>query len=122
MSSDNRLTNPRYTRTPVLPVLTGLISTTIFFNCCANAHDSSGSYPVYSQVVSNLKKASIPIKELHGRGQVTVTLAAGRIVALAFSEDGPDLLWSNPKLGNTALIATARRQSEFANGDNLNWT
>jgi hypothetical protein len=33
-----------------------------------------------------------------------VTLAAARIAALAFSEDGPDLLWSNPDLGNVELV------------------
>lgn len=53
----------------------------------------------YSQVVSDLEKASLPVKELHGPGAVGVTLAAGRIVALAFSKDGPNLLWTHPDLG-----------------------
>ena len=47
---------------------------------------------MYSQIVSDLEKASVPVKELHGPGVAAVTLAAGRIVALAFSKDEPNLL------------------------------
>jgi hypothetical protein len=66
---------------------------------------------MYSQVLSDLQRASIPVRELHGpgvpAGDVTaaavpvaaVTLAAGRLVALAFSKDSPNLLWTNPDLG-----------------------
>ncbi len=57
----------------------------------------------YSQVVNDLSKASIPIRELRGKGSVAVTLAAGRIVALAFSQSGPNLLWTNPELENAAM-------------------
>jgi hypothetical protein len=84
----------------------------------------------YSQIVSDLEKASVPVKELHGPGvpagdvtaprwgrhryrgssaaapAVAVTLAAGRIVALAFSKDGPNLLWTHPDLGDTGLVKT----------------
>jgi hypothetical protein len=80
---------------------------------------------MYSQIVSDLKKASVPVKELHGPGVpagdvtaprwgrhryrgssaaapvVAVTLAAGRIVALAFSKDEPNLFWTHPDLGAT---------------------
>src|SRR5438128_2232403 len=62
--------------------------------------------PTYAQVVGNLTKASVPLRQLDGPGNVAVTLASGRVVALAFSEDGPDLLWSNPKLGDTDLVKT----------------
>ena len=74
---------------------------------CGNAYALAGNDPMYSQVVAHLKNASIPVRELHGRGHVAVTLAAGRIVALAFAQDGPNLLWSNPELGNTNLVKAA---------------
>ena len=73
---------------------------------------------LYSQIVSDLEKASVPVKELHGAGvpardvtaaaapAVAVTLAAGRIVGLAFSKDEPNLLWTNPDLGDTELVKT----------------
>lgn len=71
----------------------------------------AGNDRVYSQIVSDLEKASIPVKELHGLGVpaaaapvVAVTLAAGRVVALAFSKDEPNLLWSHPDLGDTELV------------------
>jgi len=66
---------------------------------------------MYSQVLGDLQRASLPVRELHGSGvpagDVTdaaapvaaVTLAAGRLVALAFSRDSPNLLWTNPGLG-----------------------
>ena len=59
---------------------------------------------MYSRIISDLVKASVPIKELHGPGVVAVTLAAGRIVALAFSKDEPNLLWTHPDLSDTALV------------------
>ena len=59
---------------------------------------------MYSQIVSHLEKASIPVKELHGPGAVAVTLAAGRMVALAFSTDELNLLWTHPDLGDTGLV------------------
>jgi hypothetical protein len=60
----------------------------------------------YSQVVSELSRASVPIKQLHGKGSVAVTLSAGRVVALAFTKNGENLLWSNPQLGDTELVKT----------------
>src|ERR1700761_7141645 len=57
--------------------------------------------PRYAQVVSELKAACVPIRQLDGR--VAVTLAAGRIVALSFSANAPNLFWSNPKLSDMAL-------------------
>jgi hypothetical protein len=54
---------------------------------------------MYSQTVGDLQKASVPVRELAGPGAVAVTLAAGRIVALAFSRDAPNLLWTHPDLG-----------------------
>jgi hypothetical protein len=62
---------------------------------------------MYSRIVDHLAKASIPVRELHGEGHIAVTLAAGRIVALAFSKNGPNLLWSNPELGDTVKIKAA---------------
>jgi hypothetical protein len=59
---------------------------------------------MYSRIVSDLGKAAIPVRELHGPGVAAITLAAGRIVALAFSKDDPNLLWTHPDLGDTALV------------------
>lgn len=75
---------------------------------------------MYSQIVSDLEKASVPVKELHGPGVVAVTLAAGRIVALAFSKDGPNLLWTHPDLGDTGLVkANPARLMGGIGGDRL---
>ena len=63
---------------------------------------------MYSQIVSDLEKASVPVKQLHGPGVVAVTLAAGRIVALAFSKDGPNLFWTHPDLGATGTANPTR--------------
>lgn len=57
---------------------------------------------MYLQTVSDLRKASVPIRELPGPGAVAVTLAAGRIVALAFSKEAPNLLWTHPDLGRVS--------------------
>ena len=59
---------------------------------------------MYSQIVSHLEKASVPVKELHGPGVAAVTLAAGRVVALAFSKDEPNLFWTHPDLGDTGRV------------------
>jgi hypothetical protein len=59
---------------------------------------------MYSRIISDLHKASLPVKELHGPGAVAVTLAAGRVVALAFANDAPNLLWTHPDLGDAALV------------------
>ena len=63
---------------------------------------------MYSRIVTDLQNASVPLKELHGPGAVAVTLAAGRIVALAFSKDEPSLLWAHPDLGDAALVQANR--------------
>jgi hypothetical protein len=52
----------------------------------------------FSDVTRALAEAAMPVRELHGAGHVAVTSAAGRIIALAFSKDAPNLLWSNPHL------------------------
>lgn len=64
------------------------------------------SEPSYSTVVGHLLKASEPVRQLSGGGCVAVTLAAGRVVAMAFSSDGPNLMWSNPVLHNTQLVSS----------------
>jgi hypothetical protein len=88
--------------------------------CFACAQPLAGDQYTYSQIVDDLTRASIPVRELHGRGNVVVTLAAGRIVALAFSQDGPNLLWSNPELGNTSLLrATPEKLVGGFGGDRL---
>lgn len=70
--------------------------------------------PSYSKVVDNLRKASVPVRELGTEGKVAVTLAAGRVVAMAFSADSENLLWSNPQLGDTALVKS--RPQELVGG------
>lgn len=59
---------------------------------------------MYARIVSDLRRAAVPLQELRGPGAVAVTLAAGRVVALAFSQDEPNLLWSHPDLGDAARV------------------
>jgi len=68
--------------------------------------DGAGS-PRYSSIVGYLRDAPVSIEELEGKGCVAVTLAAGRVVALAFSKDGLNLLWSNPRLSDAEIVKTA---------------
>lgn len=58
----------------------------------------------YEEVIGDLRRASIPIQELTADGCLAVTPAGGRIVALAFSPDAPNLLWSNPALADAELV------------------
>jgi hypothetical protein len=58
----------------------------------------------YAQVSAHLRKASIPVAELGSDAKVAVTLAAGRVVAMRFSNEGKNLLWSNPLLSDTQLV------------------
>ena len=76
---------------------------------------------MYSQLINDLAKASIPVRQLHGRGAVAVTLAAGRIVALAFSHDGPNLLWTNPELADTEKVKAAPDQLAGGLGGDRLW-
>lgn len=46
----------------------------------------------------------MPLHQLTGAGCVAVTLAGGRVVAMGFSPDSPNLTWSNPKLYDTDLV------------------
>lgn len=55
---------------------------------------------MYLQTVRDLRKASVPVLELPGPGAVAITPAAARIVALAFRETEPNLLWTHPDLGS----------------------
>ena len=58
----------------------------------------------FTDVTGALSLAAVPMRELCGPGHVAITLAAGRIVALAFTKDGPNLLWSNPQLSDSELV------------------
>src|SRR5690349_1142086 len=58
----------------------------------------------YATVIADLQRASIPVRELTGAGNVAVTLAAGRVVAMAFSREAPNLFWSNPELADTRAV------------------
>jgi hypothetical protein len=60
---------------------------------------------IYSKVVSDLLAASVPVRELKAStGCVAVTLAAGRVIAMAFDSDQPNLLWSHPHICDRELI------------------
>lgn len=68
----------------------------------------------YAEIVDSLSRARVPVRHLHGPGHVAITLAAGRVVAMAVDCDGPSLLWSNPTLGDAELI---RNHPERAAGN-----
>ena len=76
---------------------------------------------MYSRIVRDLEKASVPVRELHGPGVVAVTLAAGRIVALAFAEDEPSLLWTHPDLGAGDLVTANPAQLTGGIGGERLW-
>lgn len=53
-----------------------------------------------------LEAAGLPIREIKGAsGCAAVTLAAGRIVAFAFSEAEPNLLWTHPDIEHPDIVA-----------------
>lgn len=60
--------------------------------------------PTYLDVVGALSKADIPVRELQGLGCVAMTPLAGRIVAMAFSREDANVLWTNPQLKDAALV------------------
>jgi hypothetical protein len=62
--------------------------------------------PSYAKVVFDLQRACVPVEELGTTAKVAVTLAAGRVIAMAFSPEDENLLWSHPQLGETALVTT----------------
>lgn len=57
----------------------------------------------YSSVVDSIREARLPVHEIGTAGRAAVTLAAGRIVALAFSAHDLNLFWSNPGIGAARL-------------------
>jgi hypothetical protein len=69
-----------------------------------SAGNGAPPQPTYAQVVRNLQDAGVPLGVLGGQGCAAVTPAAGRIVALSFGPDGENLFWSNPQLGDSALV------------------
>lgn len=58
----------------------------------------------YADVVRQLKAADVPLRQRGTSGKVAVTLAGGRVVAMAFSEKGENLFWTNPNLSNRDLV------------------
>lgn len=77
--------------------------------------------PSYSDVVGNLLRASVPIRQLGDHGRVAVTLAAGRIAAIAFSQDDTNLLWSHPQLSNSDLVKNHPEQLVGGIGGDRLW-
>jgi hypothetical protein len=55
-------------------------------------------------VVGHLLMADLPVHQLSADGNVAVTLAAARIVAMSFSSDDKNLLWSNPQISDAELV------------------
>src|SRR5688572_24712635 len=70
----------------------------------SGASRSTEQLVTYAQVVGHLEEARVPIEQLQGYGVVAVTLAGGRIVAMSFSKEDPNLFWSNPLLKDTKLL------------------
>ena len=60
--------------------------------------------PSYSAVIRNLARAYVPVRELGTGGKVAVTLAAGRVIAMAFSPNDQNLLWSHPQLSDIHVV------------------
>src|SRR5688572_30818743 len=60
--------------------------------------------PSSTAVAAALADATMASRELEGPGHVVVSLAAGRVMAMAFSKAGPNLLWSNPQLHDAQLV------------------
>lgn len=60
--------------------------------------------PSYANIVSDLRRAGVPVEDLGTTAKVAVTLAAGRVIAMAFSSEEENLMWSHPRLGDTALV------------------
>lgn len=60
--------------------------------------------PTYTDVVNALSHAAVPLREIQDPGHVAVSTAGGRIAAMAFSADGPNLFWSNPQLSDSELV------------------
>lgn len=60
--------------------------------------------PSYAKVICDLQRARVPVAELGTTAKVAVTLAAGRVIALAFSQEDENLMWSHPQLGEPALV------------------
>lgn len=58
----------------------------------------------YAEVVAHLRSASVPVRQLGADSRVAVTQAAGRVVAMAFSPEDENLLWSHPQLGDKELV------------------
>lgn len=58
----------------------------------------------YADIVSALFRAGIPRRELHGAGHVAVVPFAARVVAMAFTSDGPNIFWSHPRLTESELV------------------
>ncbi len=58
----------------------------------------------YADTVAALGAAGLPVRELRGAGCAAVTLAAGRLVALAFEDGDVNLLWTHPDLDDSATV------------------
>lgn len=80
-----------------------LVVATVLALGSVNAAEKASS-PTYSDVVANLRRASVPVREIGTDGKIAVTLAAGRLVAIAFSAEDVNLLWTHPQLRETKLI------------------
>lgn len=107
-------------RAAAAAVAIGLMFMTTFAET-ADAEKAAGRDPTYSEVIGRLNKASVPLRELGTDGKAAVTLAAGRVVALAFSADGANLLWTNPQLADPDLVRNHPEQLVGGVGGDRLW-
>ncbi len=76
--------------------------------------------PSYTAVVDHLLEASIPVRQLRAdHGAVAVIPHAGRVIAMAFSPDDFNLLWTHPQLAHTELVQRPEHLSGGLGGDRL---
>lgn len=79
----------------------------------------------YGDVIDALTEvAHLPVRQLQttsGRGCVAMAQAAGRVVAMAFSADGPNLFWSNPQLRDHDVLRKVRDRLVFGYGGDRLW-
>ncbi|MBI1929594.1 hypothetical protein HYR99_35775 [Candidatus Poribacteria bacterium] len=75
----------------------------------------------YQTIVDQLRAADHRIEELTYQGRVAVSRIGGRVVGMAFSSEGENLLWSNPQLSDTELLRNHPEQLVGGIGGDRLW-
>jgi len=73
----------------------------------------------YADVIRNLRTAGVRVHELGAARRIAVMLAAGRVIAMAFSAEAPNLLWSHPQLDDVDLVKNPEHLTGGFGGDRL---